>query len=210
MKYVKTLGLASVAAALIAFSAVDLASGTVLCKVPGTGSPTGTTCPAGEAYSAGQELHAVLEPGTTSSLVTEVKTIECSESTSIDDITPEEGTPLASSGGSLSFGKCNCTVSVLKAGTVWIEWISGTHNGTVTSSGHEETTTCSTIFGSVHCIFVTQGDDLGTLTGGNPATLDITASTPRLTTNALCSSEATWHAKYEITTPKPLYVAGHT
>jgi len=208
MKFLKVLGLAAVAAAaLMAFVGAQTASATVLCKVQGTGATTGTTCPEGEAYSSGQEIHAVLDPGTKATLKTEFKTIECTESTVKGSTSAEVEETLSGPEGTLTFGGCNCTVTVLKAGTVSITWISGTHNATLKSNGSESTVSCSTIFGTVHCIYVTENTDLGTLTGGNPATLDANAEIPRLATSALCSAKALWEAKYEVTTPKPLYVA---
>jgi hypothetical protein len=211
MKYLKMLGLAAVAAmALMAFVGASSASATVLCKVPGTGTTTGTTCPAGEAYGAGQEIHAVLVSGTKAKLATSFKTIECEESTVKGETNAEEAEPLTGPEGTLTFGKCNCEVIVAKAGTLSITWISGTHNGTLKSTGSETTVNCSTIFGNVHCIYVTNNTDIGTLTGGNPAKVDANAEIPKLTTNSLCSEQSTWTAEYEVTTPKPLYVAGHT
>jgi hypothetical protein len=219
MKYVKMLGLAAVAAAaLMAFVGATSASATVLCKTnptAGAGETTGTVCPSGQAYgtkepSTGVAIHAV-NTGTVK-LDTSFKTIECTGSTLGGETNAEEGSPLTGPEGTLTFTGCNCTVTVLKAGTVSIEWISGTHNGTVTSSGNETTTSCKTIFGTVHCIYVTSGTHVGTLTGGNPATLSASATIPvdAEHSNGLCPQESKWTASYEVTTPKPLFVAGHT
>jgi hypothetical protein len=215
MKYVKMLGLAAVAAAaLMAFVGASTASATVLCKVQGEGSgaSTGTTCPANQAYGAGTKIKASLVSGTKAKLKTEFKTIECEESSVEGETSSEGGAGESITGpeGKLSFGKCNCEVKVFKAGTLSTSWISGTHNGTLTSTGSETTTTCNTIFGSVHCIYVTENDDLGTLTGGTMAKLDANASIPRLPTNGLCSAEANWTAEYTVTAPEPLWVTGET
>lgn len=214
MSYVKRLGLAiAAAAALMAFVGNSTASATVFCKtapIAGSGETTGTICPGGWAYPAGQSIHAVLKPGKKAKLKTEFKTIECEESTLQSETNAEEGEPLGGPEGTLTFGKCNCEVKVLKAGTNPVHWIRDTHTGQITGSGSEVTTTCSTIFGNVHCIYVTENTVLGTITGGNPAVVDASAEIPRLTTNALCSKEALWEAEYEITTPKPLFFSGHT
>jgi len=101
MKYVKMLGLAAVAAAaLMAFVGASTASATVLCKTAGTGSPTGTTCPANQAYPAGTAITAV-NKGTVK-LDTTFKTIECSgsevkgstsnEGSATETVTGPEGT----------------------------------------------------------------------------------------------------------------------
>ena len=224
MKYVKMLGLAAVAAAaLMAIVGSSTASATVLCAAePTNGNPAtkGTVCPTNFAYIAGTEIHAVLDPGTgPAKLTTAFKNIECEEST-VSGSTENEGSAAETVKGkvaTLTFGKCNCEVKVLeeggkqKAGTLEVHWIPDTFNGTLTSNGAEVTANCSTIFGTVHCIYVTENTDLGTLTGGNPATMDIeSANIPRLSTSGLCAETAKWDAKYEVTSPKPLYVADHT
>jgi hypothetical protein len=216
MKYVKMLGLAAVAAAaLMAFVGASTASATVICGTAGTGSPTGTTCPAGWAYGAKTPIHAV-NKGTVT-LDTSFKTVECTSST-VGGETSNEGSAtetVTGPEGTLSFSGCNCpTVTVIKAGTIEIHWIEGTHNGTLTSSGSKVTTICKApIFGfNVHCTYVTSKTDLGTLTGGNPATFTASASIPveEAESDSLCPEESKWTATYEVTNPKPLFVTGHT
>jgi len=211
MKYVKMLGLVvAAAAALMAFVGASTASATVLCKTQGTGSPTGTTCPEGWAYPAGTTIHAVSEEKPV--LTTSFKTIECGSST-FSVITDNEGSAtetVKAHADNLTFAECNCEVKVIKEGTVEIHWIEGTHNGTLTANGDEVTASCSTIFGNVHCIYVVENTDLGTLTGGAEATADITATIPRLSTSGLCAETAVWHVKYRVTSPTPLFVTGHT
>jgi hypothetical protein len=219
MKCVKTLGLAAMAAmALMAFVGVGSPSAAVLCKTAGTGTPTGTTCPAGWAVSVGSEVHMVSEekPVTTSTF----KTITCDESTlsfTVDNEGSETESVKGPVGTLTAAGNCNCTVAIVKSGSFEIHWISGTHNGTVTDGGLTETVQCSTIFGPVHCAYVTENDDVGTLTGsattGSTATLDITFGVKREATTkegALCDEEAIWHVKYKVTTPDVLNVTGHT
>jgi hypothetical protein len=218
MKYVKMLGLAAVAAAaLMAFVGASTASATVLCNVePTEGSSNatkGTVCPSGHAME-GVAIHAVLDPGTgAAKLTTAFKNIECNKST-VEGTTGAEGDATHTVSGTIStltFEECNCTVTVLKKGTLEVHWIADTFNGTLTSSGAEVTASCSTIFGTVHCIYATNATDLGVATGGNPATMDIeSADIPRLPTSGLCDESANWDAKYEVTSPKPLYVAAHT
>jgi hypothetical protein len=202
MKYVKTLGLAVVAAVLMALVGAGTASATVLCK----NSESTTTC--NENYPAGTEIKSSLSAGTKAILKTEFKTIECSKAT-VSSKSKNGGSETESINASveaLTFEECNCEVKVLKKGTLEVHWISGSTNGTATANGAEVTVNCSTIFGLVHCLYVTEKTDLGTLTGGNPAKLDAKAAIPRLTTNGLCSSTASWEATYEVTSPKPLFV----
>lgn len=202
MKPLKNLGLLAIAvAALTAFAATGTASATVLC-----GNNSGTTkCT--EAYAEGTEIQAVNEGTTT--LTTSFTNIECSESTVGGKVTNPGGKSTAVSGNveTLTFSKCNCEVNVIKNGTLSITQIAGTDNGTLSSSGAEVTASCSTIFGTVHCIYSTNATDLGTLTGGNPAKMDISsANIPRLTTSGLCAEKANWDATYKVTRPTPLYV----
>jgi hypothetical protein len=216
MKYVKMLVLAvAAAAALAAFIGGSTASATVLCSEQGTGSPTGTTCPANRAYVAGTEIHAVNEG--ISKTTTSFMNVECEEAT-LSGKTQNEGSATETVKfivEVLTFAKCNCEVKVLKAGTLEIHWIEGSHNGTVTSNDLEETWLCSTVFGSVHCIYRTTNTDLGTLTGsattGQTATMDIeSAGIPRVITSSLCPDTENWDVKYKITTPDALNVTGHT
>jgi len=218
MRYVKMLGLAAIAAAaLMAFVGASTASATVLCKTPGTGETTGTTCAPGWAYEAGQTFHAVFEPTEAvpkAKLTTSFKNIECSKST-VHGHLENEGSATETVKveiTTLTFEECNCEVKVVHPGTLTIHWIPDTHNGTVTVDEAEVTATCSTIFGNVHCIYNTgAGISIGDLTGGNPATMDIEENNiPRLTTNSLCAEKAKWDAHYEVTEPKPLYVTDHT
>ena len=213
MKYVKMLGLAAVvAAALMAFVGASSASATVLCKT----TPTAGTCPPGQAYEAGTEIHAV-NVGTVK-LDTTFKNVECSGST-VKGVTSNEGGPTETVTGpeasaALTFTGCNCTVNVLKPGTLEIHLIEGTNNGTLTSNGAEVTVSCSTLFGTVHCIYETTNDSIGDLTASATSTsaaiFHSTAVINRKPTAAICSEESTWTATYEVTSPKPLYVAKET
>jgi hypothetical protein len=212
MKYVKMLGLAAVAAAaLMAFVGASSASATVLCTTQGTGSPTGTTCPANQAEPAGTEIHAV-NKGTVT-LDGEAFNIECAAST-IKGKTSNEGSATETVKGkieTLTFTSCGpSTVTVLKAGELEIHWKEGTHNGTLTGNGQEITTVTSTIFGNIHCIFSVTNQSLGDVTGGNPAIFTSNAKIKQLPTNGLCPNEGAWTATYEITNPKPIFIAGHT
>ena len=223
MKYVKILGLAAVAtAALMAFVGASPASATVLCKEPGTGSTTGTTCPPLKAYSAETEIHAVSEGSTTYTTGSEFTEITCKKST-VSGKTENEGSATETVKFKIEkffLEECStpngaCTMTTITSGTLEIHWIEGTHNGTITVSGTEITSSCNSIFGNIHCIYAAEGKHLGRLTGGvmseGKATADIeSASVNLLSTSGLCPSEPKWDTKYEITSPKPLYVAGHT
>jgi hypothetical protein len=208
MKHVKMIGLAAVAAVVVtAFAGTTPASATKLCRmmVPANSGECR------ESYGTKTMIHAVNEG--TAALTTAFKTIECGISTIEGEVT-NSGSGSATVSGpvtTLSFGTCNCEVKVIKKGSLEVHWIPLSQNGTLTSSGAEVTASCSTIFGTVHCIYATSATDLGTLTGGamseGKATMDIESQDiPRLTTNGLCDETANWDTKYEVTSPKPLYV----
>ena len=206
MKHGKMLGLAAVAAAaLMAFVGASTAPATVLCK---TAPITEGKCAAGWAYSG--EIHAV---STVRPLITNsFKTVECAEWT-VADVVESEGDATHTVTGSISaltVAGCNCTFAVVQKGTFEVHAIGNTGNGTFTSNGMTMTTSCSTIFGTVHCNYVTENDDLGTLTGGATATMTITVETKRELTSGICDEEAVWHAAYKFTSPDSLYVATST
>jgi hypothetical protein len=211
MKFVKVLGLAAVtAAALMAFLGASSASATILCSEAGGGTTTGTICPSGKAYASGQEIHAVNVGNVT--LDAKFKNITCTSSTVKGTTGSEEGTPLTGPEGTLSFGGCNCTVNVLHAGTLTIEWISGSHNGTLVSDGNETTTICTVLGLPVHCTYVTSKTHVGTLTGGTDPTFTASAHIPvdEANSDGVCPEESTWTATYTVTTPQPLFIAGGT
>jgi hypothetical protein len=222
MKYVKMLGLAAVAAAaLMAFVGASTASATVLCAAePTNGNPAtkGTVCPTNLAYLAGTEIHAVNEGNLVLTTGSEFTEITCKKGTVLGD-TENEGSATETVKGKitkLTWEECStpngaCTVTTVKPGTLEVHWIPDTFNGTLTANGQEITSSCASIFGTIHCIYVAAEEDLGTVTGGNPATADF-ESTPIniVSTSGLCPSGPKWDAKYEITSPKPLYVADHT
>lgn len=192
MKHLKMLGLAAVAAAaLTAFVGAGTASATTLTGLKGA------------VLGTGSSIHGVSEGIV--KWTTEFKNIEC-RSTLGMTTSNETGASVSGRVETLTLEECNCEAKVLKGGTLSIAWTSGS-NGTVSSSGLEFTATCSTIFGNVHCIYVSNGSDLGTLTGGTTARLDITSgSIPRLPTSPLCGEIAYWDAIYKIDSPDTLNV----
>jgi hypothetical protein len=222
MKSVKMLGLAAVAAAaLMAFVGVSSASATVLCKTPGTGSPTGTTCPAGWAYPAGTEIHGVSEGNivfTTGSEFTEItckagtwKVSVKNEGSATETVKGETISPTDTAWGECSTPNGKCTVTTIRGGLLEVHWIEGTHNGTLAPFGFEITSSCNSIFGTIHCRLTTFTLGIGVVTGGATATADFeNAPLANLPTSGLCPENSKFDAKYEITTPKPLYVTGHT
>lgn len=203
MKSLKMLAPAALAAvALMAFAGASTASATVLCK----NNASEESC--SEKYPAGTAITASLVAGTKARIATEFKTIECSKA-SMAGKTTSEGGPISTISVPLTtyvFTECNCEVKVLKTGELEQHKVAFFFNGTTTARNAEITVTCSTIFGTVHCLYDTTNTHLGNTLGGNPAKISAGAITPRTPTNGLCSAEAELIAEYEITVPKPLYV----
>jgi len=201
MKYLKTLGLAALAAmAVMAFvgagtaSATELYSGATTLKAGTTidasltGSATLTTTEGTvlNTCKAGTIKGKITNPGSSTSTVTigleEFFFKECTEE--------------------------NITVSI---GGLEVHHITGTRNGLVTSIPHPDTgaftevTIQTTIFGS--CVFTfANGGTVGTITGttsGN-ATFHINAVATRK--SGLCPASAKWVATFLVTQPVPLHV----
>ena len=101
-------------------------------------------------------------------------------------------------------GCTSATVHVLETGSLSIA-PSGGGNGLVKSTGHKVTVET---FGA-HCIYATNNTALGTITGGSPATLDISVSIPRTggKSGVFCGSSAPLTGSYEVTAPNPLFVS---
>ena len=207
MKYVKMLGLAAVAAAaLMAFVGAGTASASVVC------STTVSPCPAGQIWPTGTTVDFSTEnsTGTGAGKATLedpfgfVKN-EC-ESTTHGTLTNGSKTATAKLGGiTLSWTNCTHTTHTLATGTLEIHNIAGTSNGTVTASGFVVTTVIIGPFSGseVSCVYESgNGLDLGTLTEGNPATMDISTTVilaPEQ--DPECLENARWTGKYKVTTP---------
>lgn len=200
MKHVKMLGLAVLAAtASAAFWGASMASATVLCTEEKSPCPTEKKLSEkiDRFITATQSGSGVLEEtGSSGTLVT------CTGSEVRAAVSkpggPTETTVLNIT--SLTWSGCSGTVDTVAVGTLEVHRIAGTSNGTLTSSGTEVTA----VFLGVSCLY--RGADLGTLTGGSPATMDINAEVERSGGSFLCPTQARLTASYNITEPKPLYV----
>jgi hypothetical protein len=203
LKYVKALGIAPVAAAaLMAFAGAGTASASVLCK---TAPNAKGNCPAGWGYEG--EIHIV---STEKPILTgEPINVVCNELTINAQLS--EGTKVATETpkGSIGVftltGECNCELVLINAGSLEIHAIGNTGNGTLTSNGTTLTENCKTIFGTVHCTYVTNNKDLGELKGGTTPSMTITTEMEREQTSSLCGT-LIWHIAYKITNT-PLWVA---
>jgi hypothetical protein len=189
MKYAKILGLLAIAAAaLMAFAA--------------TASATEVTSPAGTVYtgtivSENENGHVILH--------NPISKIECASNVTGTVSTHGAGVTAGGPITALSFTGCtnNWHVTVVSGGSLEIH-ASGGGNGTLTSSG---ATVEATRFG-VTCRYATNNTDIGTVTAGEHATLDISAAIPFHSGSPLCGSGATaWTGSYKITSPTNLSIS---
>jgi hypothetical protein len=186
MKYLKTLGLAIIAAAaLTAFAGAGTASATVLC------STTTSPCPEAQKYPVGTRIGFSLAAGTSLAWVNGGTTLEtCKEAVLKSDITNAGSatSTVTSKNNTLSFSQCTFNNSFTVLGGLEIHNISGTSNGTVTASGEVGWTFVNPLFGS--CIYGwTNGGGVGTLTEGKPATLDFNLGITRLPGSSIACPE---------------------
>jgi hypothetical protein len=198
MKYVKMLGLAAVAAmALMAFVGASTASATVL---KSTGVTLGKNAP----------IEASLKSGDSAALTnTAGEPLDtCTGGVVAGKISNAGGAAATVSGPveSLTWTGCTDPTTTIKGGTLEIHHISGTTDGTVTSSGAEVTVNNSVI-GS--CIYGTgAGIDIGRLeTAGATDVININVVVnEQIPLRFFCPDHAIWDAEYVVTTPHALIV----
>ncbi|HEV2858726.1 MAG TPA: hypothetical protein VGW80_10025 [Solirubrobacterales bacterium] len=203
MKYLKILGLAAVAAAaLMAFA--GSASATVLCN-----NNTSTTACTSKV-TAGTAIKSELNGGSATLETTGGTVLVTCTGSTVAGTVENAGGSAATVGGkitALTWSGCSKEVKTLVNGELEIHHIAGTDNGTLTAKNTQ--VTVNGLFENESCIYgAGTGTDLGTLVGGAPATLSISALVKRQTgSGALCPAETRWTASYKVTAPNPLYVA---
>ena len=194
MKYLKMLGLAAVAAAaLMAFVGASTASATVLCST--TTTPCNSTLPLGTRIGFESESSSIVkETGANgSTLDTCERSIVTGELTSVGGASSNPRGPITT----FDWEKCTWTTTTIALGKLEVTGpLTGTSNGTVKSDAEVKWTTSIPLFGSCVYGFIA-GVSLGTLTEGNPATIDINAVITRLSGSAFaCPQTANWSATY--------------
>lgn len=204
MRHLKMLALAVTAVlACMACIGAGSASATKFCK----NNANTTTC--SEPYAGETQVHSVLT-GTTSIETTEgVALASCTFSTIQSRVENAGGAEATVSGpiSSLAWGLpgegCDKVVETLRPGRLEFHYIASTDNATVTAKNTEVTFKIE----GISCTYgAGEGVDLGTLTGGNPATLDVNALLTKTAGSFLCANDMRWTATYEVTSPTPLYV----
>ncbi|HSC21757.1 MAG TPA: hypothetical protein VLC07_08510 [Solirubrobacterales bacterium] len=198
MKHLKMLGLAAIAvAALMAFLGAGTASATVICK------NNLSTEKCSEPYLKGTVGTASAEDSIKVTGPFSLLIDTCAEST-VTGTQNNNGGPteaVTSTLTSLTFGKCTRPTTVVSPGTGSLQWIAGTDNGTLTTSG--TTVVIHEIPGFGTCAYVTSNTKIGTATGGNPGTLDLSATIPSETSG--CPS-GTLSGHYVATSPTAAWV----
>jgi hypothetical protein len=187
MRYIKMLGLLSVAAV-------------ALMALAGTAGAT-ITSPAGTVYNG--KIHLT---GTETTIHSSV-TLTCKHSTIEGTVTNGATTvPLTA----FTFNECGPdTYTTIKPGYLRIE-----SNGTVFSEDAEFTITMHrSVLGfpvTTHCLYYTQasfGTHIGTLTEGTTPSLHIGSSaTPRTVTDGACGETSVRTGTYHVTTPHELVI----
>jgi hypothetical protein len=197
MKYLKMLALTAVAAGVLtAFIGAGTASATVLC------STTAEPCPEGQKWPVGTDLDFSLASGTSLIQQAGENVLKTCKGSTIRGRITNAGSPTSTVSGeitNLTWSECTHSTVTLTLGGFEIHHITGTSNGTVTASEEITWTTNNPLFGS--CIYgLTSGDEMGTLTEGKPAVLDVNVVIRR-TQGIVCPETATWIATYTLTAP---------
>lgn len=200
MKYLKILAAMTVAAvAMMAFLGVSAAPATVLCST--TSTPCSNIYKVPTKFDASLEGSAILESTTGEKLKT------CTGGT-IKGVIGFEGSATDTTRIGLeewSWNGCTQATTTLEVGELEIHNIVGTDNGTVTARFEKWTTNLL----GVSCVYGTGGanaTDVGLLTGGFEATIDINAVLSKMEGGFICPTTVRLTANYKVTEPKPLFV----
>ncbi|MDQ3725058.1 MAG: hypothetical protein M3335_04065 [Actinomycetota bacterium] len=206
MKYLKMLGLGAVTAALTVLVGAGTASATVFCK-----TTTTIGCAAGSNdYAAGSSLKLNL----TSSAIYETfggeLLWECSGSmlegkiANTGSTTETVSMPIHT----LTWTGCLKHTTTLNTGELEVHHATGQHGeGSGSLTGKRTEWTINGIFGSSCAYGFGAAVNLGTLKGGNPATIAINTILPRISGGFICPAELRWTASYEVMAPRPLYIS---
>ena len=189
MKHVKMLGLLVMAAASLMAFASSASAAPVLTDKIGT---------------AATAIHASIEPGTSAVLEAGIKDT-CTTSTVAGNIETNDTTHAAGPITSLTFGTvstpCTQDTIVITAGRLTVD-----DTGTVYTEGSDVEVKVTSLGIVCHYGAGAGGKvDIGNLTFGTPATMDINATLPRLagSNTTFCASTGKWTGSYIITSTQP-------
>jgi hypothetical protein len=196
MKYAKTLGLATIAAAaLMAFMGAGAASAaSVLCSTQ--------TAPCSSKWAEGTNLTF---SQSTSILLKETgsqgETLDTCKNSSIESLM-SNGTSTSNAIGAFFWNWFACTWTTTTITSADLEISSAfAHNGLVKARFEPKVTISIPFFGS--CVYgVASGTTLGTITEGKPATFDFNAVAQKWSGSSItCPETANWSGSYTQTTP---------
>jgi hypothetical protein len=203
MRYLQTLGAAIAVAALTAIIGAGTASATKLCENNQTSGCTSATV-------SGSSFKFTAEDSVKWTGPFGIPINTCTSSTM-------EGSTTSSGGGAgvsvtgnltvLTFSSCSHPTTVQTGGTLSIASISGTDNGSITSSGTTVTIhEIPNIIGNPPtCSYVTSGSSIGPLTGSLTApTIDVQVS---LNAGIMGCPIVTWEGHYKYTGSTPSIVS---
>lgn len=192
--------LAAVVAAAMAVMVLlgaSTASATVLCETE--------TFPCSAVYPKGTELKADLTSPSIFEKPNGAEFSRCGKETLVASVANAGGpsTRVMATLNALEFSECTgYSKTVLKTGSLEIEQIPFTNDGTVRATEMEFT---FELFGLVHCKWRATSLNLGVLHGGSDPTLNVTLPLEPL---SICngSEYSHWTTTFTLTTPSPLYV----
>ena len=201
MKRLKVFSLAAVAAmALTAFIGASSASATVLC--------TTTSTPCGTGWHI-DTLELSVKPGTSLKIRNTSGALEatCSKVDVKYEKTVTGSSTVTAKGlvsiANLKWTECTQTTDTLEGGELEVHQISGTDNGTVTATGFKVTV----VTAGVSCVYgAGAGIDLGILTGGPNADLDLEAVVQKQSGSFLCPSDQVWEGGGTLTNHNAIYI----
>jgi hypothetical protein len=180
MKHVKVLSLLAIAAAaLMAFA--------------GTASATAITSPEGTTYTG-----FLSATSWNSEIDGSFVTVKCESSYFHGEVASHGGVVVSGSISKVNFAGCNYAVNVKNTGIISVD-----SSNVVRSTGmdFEIKTSVGT------CIFGTLGTEIGSITEGKWADLDInSAKVSKITGSFLCGSSMTWTGDYQFSTPNDMWV----
>lgn len=199
MKYLKALGLAMGATAVLAaFMGVADAQATVLCK-----TNAGAECGV-EKYPVGTKLNTQLEIAQKFTLLSTgggEPEVECKESALTPEIanagsattTVETKVPAAS----ITWGGCSATTTTVSGGEIEFHWINATNNASLTGKG----ISVKFVGGGLTCIygFGATMIPIGTFTGGLVPRIHLKAvAAKQAGSSPLCQTDEIMQGEYEI------------
>jgi hypothetical protein len=190
MKYLKMLGLAVLSAMALTALAAGSASATTL-EVNGV------------TQNKAVALEGTLKPGTSAILKTTTGSfVDTCTASSIkgSSESPFTGTTVGGKVAALTFSNCTHSTVVHSFGSVTVEHIKGTTNGTVRSSGVSVTVQSTTFGVNLNC--TTSNTHMGTFTGSSSG--HASAAINGVINCGPFVPSAKWEASYTLTTPTGL------